>query len=91
MIGKKEFIISNDPSGFVNIADVVRDVILEIRYYSTYNFIGERIDGYEQPVALLKKTMAENGFEPLAEEWWHFTLKNEPFKKTYFDFPVREL
>ena len=58
MIGEKEFIISNDPSGFVNIADVVRDVILEVRYYSTYNFTGERIDGYEQPVALLTKEAA---------------------------------
>ena len=215
MIGEKEFIISIDSSGFANISEVVRDVILEVRYYSTYNFTGERIDGYEQPVALLtkeaaialkaagdelvrqgyrlkiydayrpqravehfvrwaedikndrmkeifypgiskkdlfrlgfiarhsghsrgstvdltlfdmasgcdadmggrfdyfgeesrsdysaltqeqlanrallKRAMTENGFEPLAEEWWHFTLKNEPFPKTYFDFPVREL
>lgn len=35
------------------------DVILEMRYYSTYNFVGERIDGYEQPVALLTVQAAE--------------------------------
>ena len=35
-----------DPSGFVVLADFVPSVIQEIRYYSTYNFIGERIDGY---------------------------------------------
>lgn len=42
-----------DPSGFVLLADYVPAVIQEIRYYSTYNFIGERIDGYEQPCALI--------------------------------------
>ena len=42
-----------DYSQFVNITDVVPDAILEIRYYSTYNFVGDRIDGYEQPTALL--------------------------------------
>ena len=46
-------VISNDSSDFVNIADVASDVIYEIRYYSSYNFIGDRIDGYEAPVALL--------------------------------------
>ncbi len=202
-----------DASDFVNIAEVVPDVILEIRYYSTYNFVGARIDGYEAPVALLTKeaaaalkkasdnllakgyrlkvfdayrpqtavnhfirwaedvadttmrqyfypnvdksrlfdlgficarsghsrgstidltlfdmaterevdmgatfdwfgneshpdyanltqeqirmrnllrnAMLEAGFKPLSTEWWHFTLKNEPFPDTYFDFPVK--
>ncbi len=41
------------PSGFVHLAEAVPDAILEIRYYSTYNFVGDRIDGYEQPTALL--------------------------------------
>ena len=41
------------PSGFIHISDAVPDAILEIRYFSTYNFVGERIDGYEQPTALL--------------------------------------
>ena len=42
-----------DPSGFVLLADYVPHIIQEIRYYSSYNFIGERIDGYEEPCALL--------------------------------------
>ena len=42
-----------DPSGFVVLADYIPSVVLEIRYYSTYNFMGERIDGYEEPCALL--------------------------------------
>ena len=42
-----------DPSGFVLLADYVPHIVQEIRYYSSYNFIGERIDGYEEPCALL--------------------------------------
>ena len=45
--------VKMDPSGFVVLADFVPHVVQEIRYYSTYNFIGERIDGYEEPCALL--------------------------------------
>jgi D-alanyl-D-alanine dipeptidase len=201
-----------DPSGFVVLADYVPGVIQEIRYYSTYNFIGDRIDGYEEPCALitreaaralrmvanemsslglrlkifdayrpatavkhfvlwsiedldlrmkpffypsldkgdlfeqgyiasqsshsrgstvdltlldmatgkevdmgspfdlfdevshpdyrgitdeqydnrmtLRNSMVRNGFEPIDCEWWHFTLAEEPYPNTYFDFPV---
>jgi D-alanyl-D-alanine dipeptidase len=201
-----------DSSGFVVLADFVPHIVQEIRYYSTYNFIGERIDGYEEPCALLtveaaralktvsnelnvqgyrlkvfdayrpacavkhfalwgiedqdirmkpcfypelekqelfargyiarqsshsrgstvdltlldmktgkevdmggpfdyfgelshpdyrgitdeqfenrmflQKAMVRNGFKPIDCEWWHFTLKNEPYPDTYFNFPV---
>ena len=46
-------------SGFVNITDYVPDAILEIRYYSTYNFVGARIDGYLEQTALITKEAAE--------------------------------
>ncbi len=49
---------SDEAGGFVSIGETIPDVILEIRYYSTYNFVGDRIDGYEQPVALLTKEAA---------------------------------
>ena len=49
-----------DTSAFVNITDVVPDVILEIRYFGTYNFVGARIDGYEQPTALLTRQAADS-------------------------------
>ncbi len=199
--------------GFVSLAEAVPDAILEIRYYSTYNFVGERVDGYERPCALITKEAAKalkaasddcvrrgyrlkiydayrpqkavshfvrwaadiddtrmkpyfyrdldksvlfdqgyiaeksghsrgstvaltlfdmktgkeldmggtfdwfgpeshpdykgvtkeqfanrmllrdimvaHGFKPLVEEWWHFTLADEPYPDTYFDFPVR--
>ncbi|MCR5346810.1 MAG: M15 family metallopeptidase [Fretibacterium sp.] len=205
----------NDASGFVDLEEAVPDAMLEIRYYSDYNFVGERIDGYEEPCALLtkeaaealkavsdeliargyrlkiydayrpqravtyfvrwakdlddirmkpffypeldksvlfskgyisrksghsrgstidltlfdikgkkdvdmggtfdyfgrrshwnykgltreqtanrillRKAMTSHGFKPISTEWWHFTLKNEPYPRTYFDFPVRRL
>ena len=199
--------------GFVLVGETIPDAILEIRYYSTYNFVGERIDGYEEPCALLtqeaaaalkmvsddlkaqgyrlviydgyrpqravdhfvrwaedlgaismkpifypevekadlftqgfiakrsghsrgstvdltlleektgrlldmggpfdffgelshpgyagvtpaqhanrmllRDAMLARGFKPLSTEWWHFTLVNEPYPDTYFDFPIR--
>ncbi|MCR4657385.1 MAG: M15 family metallopeptidase [Lachnospiraceae bacterium] len=201
-----------DPSGFVLLSDFVPGIVQEIRYFSTYNFVGDRIDGYEEPCALiteeaaralksvsnemnvqgyrlkifdayrpacavkhfvlwgiedldlrmkpffypelekqelfekgyiasrsshsrgstvdltllemqtgkeldmgspfdlfseishpdnrditdeqfknrmiLQNVMIRNGFLPIDCEWWHFTLKNEPFPDTYFGFPV---
>ena len=204
--------VTMNPSAFVLLADYVPAIIQEIRYYSTYNFIGDRIDGYEEPCAiltmeaaralksvssemnvmgyrlkvfdayrpaaavknfvlwgledtdirmkpffypdldreelfmrgyiasrsshsrgstvdltlfdmrtgkeldmgspfdyfsevshpdytgitkeqydnrmLLRNAMLRNGFEPFDCEWWHFTLRDEPFPDTYFEFPV---
>ena len=48
-----------DSSGFVLVSDAVPDAILEIRYFSTFNFVGERISGYEEPVALLTREAAD--------------------------------
>jgi len=39
--------------------------------------------------ALLAQAMRRRGFRPYDKEWWHFTLRHEPFPQTYFDFPVR--
>lgn len=38
---------------------------------------------------LLKTLMEKHGFVYYDKEWWHFTLKNEPYPDTYFDFPVK--
>ena len=204
--------LSDDSSDFVLLSEAVPDAILEIRYYSTYNFVGDRIDGYEEPLAfltkeaaaalkevsdelvtkgyrlkifdayrpqravthfmnwaldpddtrmkeyfypeldkdvlfpqgyiaehsghsrgstvdltlfdmnlekevdmggtfdyfgelshpdytditeeqyanrmLLREVMLKHGFKPLVEEWWHFTLEDEPYPDTYFTFPI---
>ena len=201
------------PEGFVLVGEAIPDALLDIRYYTTYNFVGARIDGYEAPVAvltreaadalklvsddmkaqglrlviydayrpqravdhfarwaediadtrmkavfypdvdkadlfekgfiarrsghsrgstvdltlldeatgklldmggpfdffgelshpdyagvtaqqhenrmLLQSSMVKRGFKPLSTEWWHFTLVDEPYPKTFFDFPVR--
>ena len=203
----------NDASGFVPVSKYIPDALLDVRYYSTYNFVGARVDGYEQPIVLLTKeaaaalrhvsddlrekglrlviydgyrpqqavdhfvrwaediadtrmkpifypdvdkadlfekgfiakrsghsrgstvdltlldektgmlldmggpfdffgelshpsytgvsqvqyanrmllqsAMVKHGFKPLSTEWWHFTLVDEPYPQTFFDFPVR--
>ncbi|MEG1642007.1 MAG: M15 family metallopeptidase [Synergistaceae bacterium] len=203
---------STNSEGFVKISDIIPEVIQEIRYFSTYNFVGARIDGYNAPIAymtkegvtalrkasedfkrqgyvikiydayrpqqgvnhfkrwakdlsdtkmkstfypnidktklfklgfiasrsghsrgstidmtlvniktgkeidmggvfdffgeishhdtkqitakqkanrkILKDTMTKYGFRPYSNEWWHYTLNNEPYEETYFDFPV---
>ena len=206
--------ILHRPPDFVSVSDIIPDVLLDVRYYSTYNFVGERIDGYEAPLVLLTRQtaaalsqanddfrrkglrtvlydgyrpqqavdhfvrwaessseamraifypdvekkdlftqgfiarrsghsrgstidltlldettgllldmggpfdyfgelshpdcsavtpaqhanrmllrdiMLKWGFKPLSTEWWHFTLKDEPYPDTYFSFPVRSL
>ncbi|CDF78505.1 peptidase, M15D family, vanX D-ala-D-ala dipepti dase [Formosa agariphila KMM 3901] len=37
---------------------------------------------------LLQRVMQKHGFRSYSKEWWHFTLRNEPFKNQYFNFPV---
>jgi zinc D-Ala-D-Ala dipeptidase len=37
---------------------------------------------------LLVRTLDRAGFDNYANEWWHFTLRDEPFPERYFDFPV---
>ena len=50
---------SDDTHGFVSVGEMIPDVLPDIRYYSSFNFIGERIDGYEEPAALLTREAAE--------------------------------
>jgi zinc D-Ala-D-Ala dipeptidase len=47
--------------------------------------------GLEQKLnrLLLKKAMERHGFKNYRKEWWHYTLIDEPFPKTYFDFVIR--
>jgi D-alanyl-D-alanine dipeptidase len=39
--------------------------------------------------ALLAQVMRNRGFLAYNKEWWHFTLRHEPYPETYFNFPVR--
>ena len=40
---------------------------------------------------ILRRAMLGHGFKPLDSEWWHFTLKNEPFPDTYFNYPIKQI
>ena len=51
---------TDDSSQFVTLTDIVPDAILEIRYFGTYNFVGQRIDGYLEPTALLTRQAADS-------------------------------
>ena len=63
---------------------------------STWDYFGEKssistknINPIQQKNRLILKTMMEMfGFIPYEKEWWHFTLKDEPFPNKYFDFLV---
>ncbi|MBN09025.1 MAG: peptidase M15 [Flavobacteriaceae bacterium] len=54
---------------------------------SHYNFL-ELSEDQKYYRKLLRKTLLSFGFIPYEKEWWHFTLKKEPFPNTYFDFIV---
>ena len=69
--------ISNDAKAFVSISEAIPSVLLDIRYYSTFNFIGTRIDGYEQPAALLTREAAsalEKAAEDLLQMGYRFKI-----------------
>ena len=56
-----------DASGFVLLSDFVPGIIQEIRYFSTYNFLGERVTGYEEPCAIIT-VQAARALENVAGE-----------------------
>ena len=58
------------------------------------SFIGKYPSGrvtkeHRQRRLMLRQVMVRHGFKPYDSEWWHFTLKNEPYPTTYFTFPVK--
>lgn len=50
---------------------------------------GEVTQQHKQNRMMLREVMMRHGFKPYDNEWWHFTLKNEPYPKTYFEFLVK--
>lgn len=47
-----------DATGFVNIKDIIPEAQTDIRYASSHNFVGEPVNGYDEPVALMTKEAA---------------------------------
>jgi D-alanyl-D-alanine dipeptidase len=68
----------------------------ELDMGSPYDFFGVESHPFYKNISenqkdnrlFLRKIMTNNGFKPLENEWWHFTLKLEPFAHSYFNFPV---
>ena len=54
-----EIDVRTKPLDFVDIKDVIPSIVLDIRYYTPHNFVGERIDGYNTPQCLLTQQAAE--------------------------------
>jgi len=68
----------------------------ELDMGSPWDFFGE-VSHHDSPLVdstatanreLLRQAMVRHGFLPYANEWWHYTLANEPYPDTYFDFNV---
>lgn len=76
---------------------LVRDDGTALDMGTLFDFLGPRSNVGNPQVsaqaqknrALLASAMGRRGFVSYAKEWWHFTLRAEPFPDTYFDFPVR--
>lgn len=70
----------------------------EVDMGGTYDFLGETSHfNYSKGLTkeqirhrhILREAMVRHGFKPISVEWWHFTLRNEPYPNRYFNFPVR--
>lgn len=58
MTTKIKEIISDDKTNFVNLKEIIPDIIIELRYYTDYNFVGKKVDGYEKNIAYVTKECA---------------------------------
>jgi D-alanyl-D-alanine dipeptidase len=69
---------------------------MEIKMGTHFDFMDERSHTLSLKISnqskhnrlYLQKQMIDAGFKPIETEWWHFTLENEPFPRTYFNFIV---
>ncbi len=61
------------PYDFVNVKEVIPDIIIELRYFGEHNFIGRRIEGYNKPICYLTKAAADS-LSKVQEELRKFNL-----------------
>ena len=65
----------------------------EVDMGESYDYFGEASHVFYEDITVkqkaarmyLRRVMLKHGFQPYEKEWWHFTLKNEPYPTTYFD------
>ena len=70
--------------------------IIDMAMGTPFDFMDERShvispvisDEEQKNRLLLNNLMQQAGFNPYDKEWWHFTLQNEPYPDTYFNFPI---
>ncbi|MGE3318881.1 MAG: M15 family metallopeptidase [Candidatus Berkiella sp.] len=80
----------------VTLVDTHRAQYRHVDFGTPFDFMDELSHPANQGVSAeafnnrqrLKNLMNEFGFKGIDQEWWHFTLENEPFPDTYFNFPV---
>lgn len=80
----------------VDVTLINLDTKKELDMGSSYDFFGEISWVAYQKLTkkqlhnrkLLQEAMLQNGFRNYPQEWWHFTLRGEPYRNQYFDFPV---
>ena len=60
------------------------DLFSEISHPAYKNLTQEQKNNRQ----ILKNAMLKAGFKGISSEWWHFTLRNEPYKNIYFNFDV---
>jgi D-alanyl-D-alanine dipeptidase len=88
---------SHSRGSTVDLTLVDRQTGEELDMGSGFDFFGE-ISHHDSPLVteqqlqnrnLLRDAMVRHGFVPYPEEWWHYTLADEPYPDQYFDFPVK--
>lgn len=81
----------------VDLTVVTMETGIEIDMGGTFDFFSEvsysdydhlTLDQSKNRVQL-RYLMRSEGFEPMQQEWWHFTLAGETYPETYFDFPIQ--
>ncbi len=81
----------------VSIVQVTHGVWYDLDMGSSWDLFDEKSHSVSSSITktaydnrrFLAKLMIKHGFQLYAEEWWHFTLVNEPYPNTYFDFPIK--
>lgn len=81
----------------VDLTLVDAETCKEVDMGGSYDFFGPRshhdfhdlTPRQKENRELLRTVMIKHGFRPYSEEWWHYTLRNEPFPDKYFNFPVK--
>ncbi len=65
--------IKNRPDDFVNVKEIIPDLIVELRYFGEHNFVGRKIDGYNANICYLTKAAADS-LAKVQEELRKFNL-----------------